>query len=435
MTRFIAVAIAVGLAIAPQLVRAAQPTAEQPTYEELQKQLAELQSRVRAIEQQQQQAAGSDEVRKTVEDIVKDAEQRSKFIAVDQTLTAGYDKSFYIRSEDGAFTLRPGLLMQLRNVTNFVDEDDGGIQNGFEFRRVRPRVDGTAFTEDFSYTVVLDVARSGGGVSLLDAFVQYRFEKQWAVKAGQFRNSWFHEGDVSDSVQLAVERSLVDSILGGSQTDRVQGVALIYGGTDKDAFRTEVAYHDGANSKNTNFEDTNANFGTSGRVEYKVFGKWADYKDFSARSTKEQLLVVGAGADWTQFEGADIVRTTIDAQFENATRWALYAALNGNFRNDDDGDFDWGALAQAGYAINQKWEPFVRYDVVVIDDDGTDAYNEFTVGVNYFLGENGAFGHKAKFVFDLMFLPDGAPSDQTGVGVLASDDPEVVLRGGFQLML
>ena len=96
-----------------------------------------------------------------------------------------------------------------------------------------------------------------------------------------------------------------------------------------------------------------------------------------------------------------------------------------------------GALGQVGYAINQKWEPFVRYDVVVLEDDtgGDDDYNEFTIGVNYFLGEDGAWGHRAKFTFDFLYLPDGAPSDQTGVGVLASDDAEYVFRGQFQLML
>jgi hypothetical protein len=255
------------------------------------------------------------------------------------------------------------------------------------------------------------------------------------VRGGQFRNSWYHEGDVSDSAQLTVERSLIDALQAGSQTDRVQGVEVIYGAGAKPV-RIAGALHDGANSKNTNFQDGPTNFGVSGRAEYKFFGDWADYKDFTAHLNKQDLFVIGAGFDWTEAAGADVIRTTVDAHYETATRWIYYAALNGQQRrgNDDD-DFDWGALAQAGYAINPRFEPFVRYELLSFDDVGQDTYNEFAIGANYYFGRDGSYNHRAKFTVDLLYLPEGAPVDATGAGVLASDEMEFVLRAQFQLFL
>lgn len=389
-----------------------------------------------ALEAEQQKTAGDAEVAQTVQRILADAQRRSQLLAETDQITAGYDKGFFIRSDNGDFTLRPGVLLQFRSITNarVGGGDDDAIENGFELRRLRPRIDGNAFSPDFTYSIVLDASRTNGNVSLLDAWVQYRLDKNWAIKARQFRNSWVHEGDVPDSSQLTVERSLIDALLAGSQTDRVQGVALIYGGVGDLPVRTEFAFHDGDNSKNTNFQDVNANFGASARGEYKLLGDWGDYRDFSARTTRRDLLVLGAGADYSQFGDADVLRTTIDAQYELPTRWAFYAALNGNIRRDDDSsDFDWGALAQAGYAIDRKWEPFVRYDMVSIDDGGIDAFNEFAVGVNYFPDDSA--GHRAKFTFDVLYLPDGVPSDQTGIGALQSDDAQFILRGQFQLLL
>ena len=109
------------------------------------------------------------------------------------------------------------------------DGDDDNFQNGFEVRRARFRFDGNVFSPKFTYSFVWDTNRANGNVALLDAWGQYAFAKEWAVKAGQFKESVFHERDVSGYQQLAVDRSLNDALLGGNLTDRVQGVALVYG--------------------------------------------------------------------------------------------------------------------------------------------------------------------------------------------------------------
>jgi hypothetical protein len=411
----------------------ARATAQEQSREALQEQIRQLRSRVAALEARSAQS--NLEQQRLVETIVQDAQKRSRLLVVDDNVTGGYDKGFFLRSSDGNFSMRPSVLFQFRNITNiFSSGEDGedGIENGFEFRRLRPRFDGNAISPALTYSIVLDVSRTTGTVSLLDAWTQYQITPTWAIRGGQFRNSWYHEGDVSDPSQLAVERSLIDAYLGGSQTDRVQGVEMIYGQA-KLPVRIVGGFHDGANSKNTNFQDAGTNFGFSGRAEYKLRGSWADYKDFSAHVNNQDLFIVGAGFDWTEASGVDFVRTTVDAQYETTTRWALYGALTGVQMQDNAGDnFDYGAMGQIGYAFNPRWEPFVRYEFLGFSTPTDETFNVFTVGVTYFLPEQ---SHRAKFGVDLMYLPDGAPADATGVGVLTSGDAQLALRAQFQLIL
>ena len=193
--------------------------------------------------------------------------------------------------------------------------------------------------------------------------------------------------------------------------------------------------HDGANSINTDFRDTPAgNWGAAGRVEYKAMGVWSDYKDFSAINNKQDLLVFGAGADITEGDGSRTLRTTADAQWELDGRVALYAAAfanQGTNRSDED-RFDWGGIGQLGYAFTKQWEGFGRYSLVRLDNDfaaGQDVFQEVTLGVNYFLGKHGAHGHRAVITVDLNYLPQGVPTDLTGLGYLASPGEEqFVLR-------
>lgn len=434
------------LAAATTTLRAAEPTLD-----ELKAQIQSLQKRVDELDNQKITTA---QVDATVERVLRDANHRSQLLAVDGGFLAGYDKGFFIKSEDNNFVLRPGLLFQFRNITTNRNGNNDDTQNGFEIRRLRPRLDGNFLTPDLTYSFVLDTNRSGGSVALLDAWAQYRFAPQWAIKFGQFRESWVHEGDVSDSQQLTVERSLVDGLLAGSLVDRVQGVSLIYGGTKDDSLRAEATFHDGANSKNTDFRDAQpgatssdpptfvSNFGFGGRVEYKVFGDWANYKDYTAKGNKDDLLVLGAGADWTQVGDRDTYRTDIDAQWENTTGVNVYGELNGVITNQpsagDDQRIDWGGLVQAGYLFAPNWEVFGRYDLVKLDSDfvtGNDTFNEFTVGLNYFLGDKGVYLHRAKITGDVVYLPDGSPANVTGTGVLAADDSELLFRLQFQLSI
>lgn len=398
-------------------------TAADPTASELRQQIEALQNKVAKIEAKE---ASATQTQATVASVLNDAERRSQLLQAGG-MTGGFDgKQFFLGSADGKFKLVPYFQLQFRAVTNYADEaqadGDANTVHGYEMRRTKVGIKGNAFSQDLQYDIRWAFSRSSGTPTLENAFVQYKFADEMSFRVGQWKEAVFHEESVSSTRQLAADRSLVNEVLGGGNTDYVQGIALLY---SNDTINAELALTDGANSDNTNFADTaNANYGVSGRVEYKVMGDWKNYHDFSAMNNKDDLLVIGAGFDYTEGGSDKTVFHTVDAQYEMG-QLALYAAYLGVWADDDGSDdYSWGALAQAAYMIDQNWEVFGRYGFIE-----EDSLSEITLGVNYYFA-----GHNAKVTVDAVVLPDGSPSD-SGLGYVASDDLQVVIRGQFQLAL
>jgi hypothetical protein len=436
------------LVAAAVTTQAASLLAADPTYEQLLEENHQLKTRLDA--QALQPRLDPRDVDATVQSVLQDADEKSQLLATTPA-AAGWDNGFYIRSEDGNYLLRPGIQAQFRNVTNYRENarngDGDDWQNGFEFRRLRFRIDGNAISPDLTYSFVWDVARSGGNVTLLDAWTKYHLNPDWAIKAGQFKDPVHHERLLSGFSQLAVERTLVESLIGGNLIDRVQGVSVIYGDYNAaNPLYAEIAFHDGANSKNTDFRDTDqGNYGFADRVEYKLAGDWKDYRDYTAKGAKQDLWVLGAGVDYTQRDNADQFLPTADLQWKSPTGFAAYAALyirdiEARTTAGNTSRFDWGAQGQVSYLFTPAWEIFGRYDLTRFDSEfvaagAENTFHEITAGVNYYLGQNGSAVHKAKLTLDISYLPNGAPSDQTGVGVLAGSENQFVIRGQFTFKL
>lgn len=442
-------------AIAAAALSAAPALAAEPSYEQLQQEVQSLRAKVEAIESRQR--ADSRDVAATIDAVLRDAEKRSQLLAAGGGVNAGYDNGFFIRNDDGSFLLKPAINAQFRSVTTYRESgkgsDEHDIQSGFEWRRLRFRFDGNAFSKDLTYSFVWDAARQGGSVTLLDAWVQYQFAEELAFKVGQFKASVFQERNLSGFTQLAVDRSLVDALIAGGLIDRVQGAALIYGGKEKDPLRAELAFHDGGNSKNTNFldefdnsspadgTDDRPDWGVSGRVKWKAAGDWKSYRDFSAVGNKSDLLVLAAGGNIDGAPKANVYLGTVEAQWETGALGVFAAGfVRHRDRRGNDELTDYGALVQAGYLVAPAWEVFARYDVTFFDEDGVssgreDTFQEITVGVSHFLGKDGSAKHRAKVTVDLTYLPDGSPSSQDGLGILSGEDDQWLVRGQFQLLI
>jgi hypothetical protein len=407
--------------------------------------LRELEAKVQALEA----AAAANQNAPRRDDAAVDATRSA--VALDATtrpkteLGTSYDPTKGLEFKYGdAFSLRPNVYMQFRGVVNHADgvQDDGdsGWEHGFEFRRARFGVSGNVLTKDFKYKFVWDANRSGGGVTLLDAEMQWQFAPEWAVKFGQFKDPVIHEGLVSSSAQIAVDRSLMNALIGAGDLDRVQGVAVIYGGAkDDQPLRVEVGLTDGANSKNTNFTNGNLNFGTYVRADYKLSGKWSEHNTLNTFDKEQTLAIVGGGITLTDAVDATDYRYTIDFQYENDSGFGGYAAVVAQtIDGRDDGSLDnYGGLIQGYYKLNPSQDVFARYNYTSVEDDAGDdeGYSEITVGTNYYLGENGRFGNRAKVSFDIGYLPDGSPSNESGQGIVASDDGQFVARVQFQLQI
>jgi hypothetical protein len=467
----VAVAAAIFGVSASTLVLAADPATE-PTTKELLDQIKQLQNKVEQLEAKQNQSSA--DVATTVDKIVNDASRRSQLLVTDGNLAGGWNaqkQQFYLGSEDGNFYLHPSVILQFRGNVNYrenaKDSGNSSTEEGFEIRRAKFGFDGNIFTPDLTYRLQWQ-DNSTGTPNLEYGFVQYVFQHNvWGnadlgVRAGQGKNIIFKEENVGDTAQLMVERSMAESLVGGNAppSNLVQGVDFLVLGKEN-PFHADFQVNDGYGSGNTNFtqphgtvptfpQDPSAppnnpgNFGTAVRLDWKVFGDWADTNDFTGKNSgKKDLLDIGGGVDYTDAEGATAVRYTIDAQYQIAQKLSVYVAGYGahfDFRDTAAGvpgsQNNYGAQAEAGYSLNRAWQLVGRLSISKLDDEfevnGTSTFQEYAVGMNWY-GPDGAWGNHAKFSFDLNYLPDGSPS-LPGLDYLASQgNNQFVLRTQFQL--
>jgi hypothetical protein len=434
----------------------AAPAVAQETNEELKAEIKALRERLNQVEARQNAAADATPAAaqsarvetSTRTEVVRDAEERSEILA-------GYEEGkFFLRSADDTFSLSPGAQLQIRYTVNSRDDVDDDLQDGFEMRRAKFNFGGHLVTKDFTYNLQWESNENGGGVTLEEAWVRYKFRDDMAVRLGQMKDNPFREETISSKRQLAVDRSLLNELIAGGETDYVQGVRLEWDVSE--ALRADVTLHDGYNSDNTPFAESGGTaavgvgpteWGVSGRLEFFAMGQDAkkQYDDFSAMKNKENLFVVGGGFDYSMAGNNHAFFHTVDAQYENTNGLGVYGAVVGLDRETSTGAFgpgspetslyDWGVLLQAGYMLNERYEVFGRWDVTFLDDailaaGDEDTINEITLGVNRYF-----HGHSAKLTVDASYLPDGAPSNEAGIGVLASDEEQFVVRGQFQLLL
>jgi hypothetical protein len=375
--------------------------------------------------------AWADQPSSPYQEVLQDARQHSVLLA-DAKASGG---GFTIGQGDTTLTILPG--MQVRFVGNWGDDrkhGDSSIVTGFEVTRARLDLEGQAFSPRLKFRAAWEAGDITGAVALLDAYGTYDLG-DFALKIGQFKDLITHEGLVTWDKGLAVERSGVNEALGTptAVAGRVQGVGIVF---KSEQLAVEAAFHDGAGSANTSFQDAGSLWGISARGEFKVSGKWADYADMTARKTVDQLLVIGAGMDWTQVSGGNLIDFAIDAQFEMA-KLGAYAAFIGNIADPfgyGDSTFDWGAVVQAGYALTDELEVFGRLGIVVLEDEiaGEDTFWEITAGVNYYL-LNGAPGNGAKVTADVVWLPNGAVGSAYHNVIGLIGEPEIAVRIQLQV--
>ena len=436
--------------------------------QQLQSELSRLEARVNELESREASTTQA-----TVDAVAHDAQRRTDAPGL-APLEAGFAPTvgFQLRTGDGNFTLHPGIVADIRYMTSIRDRVPSGgtgetttsgspdTQSGFDITRLRLILDGT-FAQDFGYVVQFQDDQ-GQNFGLLDAFGTYHFENTpFTLKAGQFKDPVWHERNISEARLEAVDRSYLESLLGGGPSSRVQGAAILY---DQDRTRGQLVIHDGYGSSNTKFFDSGGvgtsntgvggvtpdNYGVSGRAEYlligdrtKSFNPYTEYDQFTALNAKQDILVGGAGFDYTQAGANHLFLHSVDVQYDNTGGLGLYGAYLGSYRvlSTNQGVppgyfYDPGLLLQASYLVTRQIEPFVRYDYTYLAFGSTGTLathevNEITIGANYYL-----YGQNAKFTLDGVWLPQGAPTDADALGILRdSDHNEFVLRAQFQIAI
>jgi hypothetical protein len=439
---------------------------------DLRQQVEALKAEVRALQAERAIAPAYSirDVNAVVAAVQADAIRRSDVLPHGGSAGHDPDKGFFIKSDDGNFTIYPDLFVQFRGVANYREDakhgDTSSTESGFELRRAKIGFYGTAFSPDLSFRFLWQDTVTGGTLNLQYGYAQYTFAHNvaggdLAVRAGQFKNIVFKEEFTPDRAQLMVERSLANSLLGGAALgSETQGVDLLFIGADN-PLHAELLIDDGIRSSNTDFRDnqpvttvvggvsttTNVatDFGVAGRVDYKVFGKWKDVDDLTGTAGRADLLVIGGGVDFSQGDNNSTVHYTMDAQYQLRRKLALLVALYGNqadLRNTSgpSSRSDWGVQVEAGYFITPALQAIARYSLVKFDSDfktgGEDTFHEISGGLNWFFGKDGEFGHRARLTIDVNYLPNGSPA-LPGLDYLANPNKkdEVVVRTQLQFSL
>jgi hypothetical protein len=396
--------------------------------------------------------------------------------------TAGHNGKFLLQSADGSFSMQPNAQLQIRYVANFnsVDALDDGIpvgdtgvgesfQNGLELRRVKLGIKGVAFSDDLSYDIKFafnrDAASDDDDLVLENGYIDYTPETGLfgsdglGFRIGQFKDPTFFEESTSSSRQLAADRSMLNEVLAGGQTDFIQAAGLLYKG---DKVKALFTINDGLNSDNTNFTDEfdDIDLGIAGRVDLVVLGDSdKPFRDFTALGNQADAARVGAGffvdINDGETDSQNSVLATVDASYETATGLGFFVAGVMAYNDDeqtranDAGEFittasdgvDFGGLVKVSQVLDdeQGWEIFGAYDFIIfdeVDSSGEDFYHEVVVGVNKYWQ-----GHKVKMTIDAACALNGTPDalgSGSGIGYQrdgSSDDPQIAIRGQFQLLL
>jgi len=160
--------------------------------EQLKKQIAELDQKVRILERERE----------------IDQDGASAVAKVAPKISIG-GNGFSFASGDSNFVAQLHGLVQFDSRSFF---NDGGINgnDGFLLRRARPIFSGTIF-HDFDFNLTPEFG--GSTVQIMDAYLNYRYSPELQVQAGKFKSPIGLEQLQSDPVTSFNERSLATALV------------------------------------------------------------------------------------------------------------------------------------------------------------------------------------------------------------------------------
>lgn len=384
----------------------------------------------------------NDDIRAIVAEMMADAETRSSLLAGGD---AGHDGRFFIAGD--GFRLNVGGQIQFRYIMDFRDDDvvdetppGDDFSNGFEIQRAKLDFAGT-INRDWDFRILGAAKTNDEGADsnfqLEEAWGRYNFSNGMKFRFGQFKLPLLREELVSSKYQLAVERSLVNEAF---TQDRSQGIEL---SADYETWRWAVAFSDGLDSENTNYNaggpnivnnasiSGEAEYAFTGRVEFLFSGNWKMFEDFTSAKGQDFGFLLGGAAHWQQSTQTgdpadidqDVFQATIDASFEgdswNAFLAGIYrwVSIEDSPSGDDDVN-DFGFVAQAGWRFAENTEVFARYELFWLDEDRFETFadddNDFhfiTFGFNQYLA-----GHAAKATLDAVYTVTETDNLTSGAG-------------------
>jgi len=386
-------------------------------------------------------AVGANAQSVAANDLRSDSAHRTSSLA---DAGGGWEKGSFFITDGGANKLSVYGFTQFRYLMNFRDDEGVGenedITTGFQMRRARIGAKGSIWDKNLTYDIVGEFSRSSGSFGLLDALGQYKWDNGAAVKWGQYKLPFMREELVSDTRQLAVERSTVNAAF---TMGRAQAVSVGY---EAESFRGTASFSDGGNTLNTDFTSAaEADFAFTARGEFRWgAGDFKRFDDFTSWRESEYAGMVGAaihyqdGGETGGTADVSYVSGTIDCSIEGNGWNAYVAGVWGH--NDPAGGStsdDFGLVGQAGFFVTDQVEIFGRYDGIFADDITGEDFHVATGGFHYYISPQ---SHAVKFSADVQYYFDAQDenalvSPNTGSNLLAdTEDGQIAIRLQMQVM-
>lgn len=251
---------------------------------------------------------------------------------------------FELKSKDGNFSIRPEVQSQFRYT--FLNDQNGADTSTFDLRRVRLAVMGHALTPNLKY--VFRFAYDNNNPSLLDFFADYKINKHFAIKTGQYKVPYTREFLVSALKSAFVEYTNQFNQFG---LNRDMGITL-----HGDVF-PGLHYNLYVFNGNNRAANANQDFFVGGRLNWNILGK-AKYHAYDFEISEKPKLQLGGGFvydfgdDSAAIQGHDTMRGTLDAQF---LFHGFQLSGEGHWlRNRQLAATDWGYHAQTSYFLIPK---------------------------------------------------------------------------------
>ncbi len=423
--------------------------------EALRSEVAQLRQQVAELKGQQNSSwldqRRAEEVKALIGEVLADADTRASLMA--DGMVAGHNgTNFFLASPDGGFRLNLSGGIQFRYLLN-IENGEGsqdGQDEGFQVRRVRLGFDGHVTAgRRWDYELVLsheqgaddDADATFGVVSIIDAKVGTQITDNIRVDAGKFKLPFSREELISYKRSLAVERSLVHDVFSLERAEQIQI------GYKSDLFLVRGSISDGAKSEYSEIGADSVEIALTARVDVRLMGDWKQAADSTSWQGEATALFLGGavhyqagdGANGGVFSDTNVFAWTVDALFETHGFGVMGSVFGAHF---DDGTLDgdsYGLVLDVSYNINDKIQPFGRFEYIDIDTPGLDGEAfALTFGFNYFFK-----GHNAKFTADMVWIVDSDLGAGAGVGtspghgfsvVDIHEEDSIVFRFQFQLL-
>ena len=333
--------------------------------------------------------------------------------AVEGPAEVGYHKGFFVKSADG----NNELVIQGRVQTRFAHEkpDGADAEDAFEIARARLTLKGHALSPDIKFKFQTDFGK--GGATLKDFLVDYKLHDKVIVRAGQWKRPFSRQQINSSGNLELVDRAITDKAFGAGRdigvavhnnyekSPEIEWALGVFNGTGEKPLLSGDVVVDPMTGEG---EITGGGFSNVpdhvlpaivGRIGYNANG----IKGYSEADFEGGPLRYGVGASVlaaldTDDDGAKATMGEADYVVKVkgiSTTGGVY------FRRDTVADVDADTLGfhvQAGYLLQNKYQPVVRFAMVDPDGDDNNA-QEITGGMSVY-----PFAHNFKWQTDVSAL-------------------------------